>query len=152
MRHKILLPTDLSDNAWHAIQYAIELFKNEATDFYILNVFSAGGNIVENLMNPQSGTDLYELKKEESEKGLAKLLDQLILGENSNPKHQFKVLSKFSHTIDAIKEIVDKKDISLMRSSSSCMLCRDHGFYIFSFDLKVLFLSNLCADNSVDDL
>lgn len=114
MKHKILLPTDFSDNAWHAIQYAIELFKNEATDFYILNVFSAGGNIVDNLMNPQSGTDLYQVKKEESEKGLAQLLDQLILGEHSNPKHQFKVLSKFSHTIDAIKEVVDKKDIEMI--------------------------------------
>ena len=114
MKHKILLPTDFSDNAWHAIQYATELFKNEATDFYILNVFSAGGNIVENLMNPQSGGDLYESKKWESEKGLSQVLDRLILGEESNPKHQFKVISMFSHTIDAIKEVVDKKDIEMI--------------------------------------
>ncbi|MEO1033617.1 MAG: universal stress protein [Bacteroidota bacterium] len=114
MRHKILLPTDFSDNAWHAITYATELYKNEATDFYILNVFSAGGNIVENLMNPQSGGDLYESKKMDSEKGLSEVLDRLIIGENSNPKHRFKVLSMFSHTIDAIKKVVDKKDIDMI--------------------------------------
>ncbi len=114
MRRKILLPTDFSENAWHAIQYGTELYKNEATDFYLLNVFSAGGNIVENLMSPQTGTDLYEKKKWESEKGLADVLDRLILGEHSNPKHQFKVLSIFNHTIDAIKDIVDKKDIEMI--------------------------------------
>lgn len=114
MRHKILLPTDFSENAWHAIQYATELYKNEATDFYILNVFSAGGNIVENLMSSQSGADIYKSKKWESEKGLADVLDNLILGETSNPKHQFKVLSMFAHTIDAIKEVVDKKDIEMI--------------------------------------
>ncbi|TFG75474.1 MAG: universal stress protein, partial [Flavobacteriales bacterium] len=26
---KILLPTDFSENAWNAIAYALELFKNE---------------------------------------------------------------------------------------------------------------------------
>ena len=83
-------------------------------ELYILNVFSAGGNIVENLMSSQSGADIYKSKKWESEKGLADVLDKLILGEQSNPKHQFKVLSMFAHTIDAIKEVVDKKDIEMI--------------------------------------
>ncbi|MDC1379711.1 universal stress protein, partial [Algibacter sp.] len=40
MKRKILLPTDFSKNAWHAITYALELYKKEPVDFYILNVFS----------------------------------------------------------------------------------------------------------------
>ena len=30
MRLKILLPTDFSKNAWHAINYALKLYKNDA--------------------------------------------------------------------------------------------------------------------------
>jgi len=37
MRH-ILLPTDFSDNALNAIDYALKLFKNENCTFYFLNV------------------------------------------------------------------------------------------------------------------
>ncbi|MDY2587933.1 universal stress protein [Winogradskyella aquimaris] len=114
MRHKILLPTDFSDNAWHAIDYATELYKNEPTDFYILNVFSATENIVESLMNPQSGNDIYESKKWHSEDGLAKILDKLVLTKKNNPKHHFKTISAFNNTIDAIKDIVDKKDIDMI--------------------------------------
>ncbi|MEJ2113114.1 MAG: universal stress protein [Flavobacteriaceae bacterium] len=44
MRRKILLPTDFSKNAWHAINYALELYKDENCDFYILNAFSATSN------------------------------------------------------------------------------------------------------------
>ena len=114
MRHKILLPTDFSDNAWHAINYATELFKNEPTDFYILNVFSATGNLVESLMKPQSGSDIYESKKWDSENGLAKILDKLVLKKKDKPKHHFKTVSMFNNTIDAIKDIVDKKDIEMI--------------------------------------
>ena len=41
MRKKILLPTDFSKNAWNAILYALELYKNETCEFYIVNIFSA---------------------------------------------------------------------------------------------------------------
>ena len=39
MKRRILLPTDFSKNAWRAITYAQELYKNESCNFYILNVF-----------------------------------------------------------------------------------------------------------------
>ncbi|WP_296381519.1 universal stress protein [Winogradskyella sp.] len=114
MRHKILLPTDFSENAWHAINYATELYKNEPTDFYILNVFSATGNVLESLMNLEPGSELYETKKWDSENGLAKVLEKLILRGKSDSKHQFKTISMFSNTIDAIKTVVEKKDIEMI--------------------------------------
>ena len=39
MKH-ILLPTDFSDNSWNAITYAIQLFKDEACVFFILNTYT----------------------------------------------------------------------------------------------------------------
>ncbi|WP_370003018.1 universal stress protein, partial [Winogradskyella sp.] len=34
----ILIPTDFSDNAWNAIEYAVEFFKNSSCNFYLLHV------------------------------------------------------------------------------------------------------------------
>lgn len=114
MKHKILLPTDFSENAWQAINYAIELYKNEACEFYILNVFSATGNIVESLMNMEPGSELYNTAKEKSEKGLSKILDALILKESGDKNHQFKTISQFNNIIEAIKHIVEQKDIEMI--------------------------------------
>ena len=114
MRHKILLPTDFSNNAWVAINYAIELYKNEACDFYVLNVFSATGNVLESLMNMEPGSGLYSIAKEQSEEGLSTTLDKLILKENGDTNHQFKTISIFNNIIEAIKQIVEQKDIEMI--------------------------------------
>ena len=37
---KIILPTDFSDNALNAIDYAMQLFKDEVCAFFILNVYA----------------------------------------------------------------------------------------------------------------
>ena len=36
---KVLIPTDFSENAMNAIKYAMELFKYDRTDFYIMHAF-----------------------------------------------------------------------------------------------------------------
>ncbi|MFG6686679.1 hypothetical protein ACGK9U_08865 [Mariniflexile sp. HNIBRBA6329] len=49
MHRKILLPTDFSKNECHVITYALELYKKDPCDFYILNVFSTTSNIIDSL-------------------------------------------------------------------------------------------------------
>lgn len=114
MKRKILLPTDFSHNSWLAIKYAVNLYKNEACDFYILNVFSATGNLMESLMNMEPGSELYTMAKEHSKKGLSKTLDQLILDSNSDHKHTFKTISLFNNTIEGIKQVIEQKDIEMV--------------------------------------
>ncbi|GAA4884439.1 universal stress protein [Flaviramulus aquimarinus] len=114
MKRKILLPTDFSKNAWHAINYAIELYKNDQCDFYILNVYTATGNIIESLINMEPGSELYETAKLESENGLAKILDMLAFKDNNTPKHHFKPISTFNNTVEAIKNVVEEKDIEMI--------------------------------------
>jgi len=114
MRHKILLPTDFSKNSWHAMEYARELYKNEHCDFYLLNVFSATSDIFQSLTNMEPGTELYETAKLNSENGLAKVYDMISMNDYHNPKHHFEVISVFSNTIDAIKNVVDQKDIEMI--------------------------------------
>jgi nucleotide-binding universal stress UspA family protein len=114
MKRKILLPTDFSKNAWQAINYALKLYNNDPCDFYVLNVFSATSNILDSLLNMEPGSELYETAKIKSETGLARILDMLTLHAKHNPKHHFEVISTFNNVIEAIKDIVEKKDIEMI--------------------------------------
>ncbi len=113
MKKKILLPTDFSKNAWNAIVYAIELYKNEVCDFYILNVFNSTGYALESMTIPEPGERLYEEAKEKSENGLTKILERLSFRDD-NPDHKFFMVSQFNSLLEGIKNLVDKKDIELI--------------------------------------
>lgn len=114
MKRKILLPTDFSKNAWYAITYALELYKKDSCDFYILNVFTATSNVIDSLINMEPGSKLYELAKLDSQNGLAKVLDMLAFKEHDNPKHHFSVISTFNNVVEAIKNVVEEKDIEII--------------------------------------
>lgn len=114
MKHKILLPTDFSKNSWLAITYALQLFKNEACDFYLLNAFSVTSNLIENLNSTEFGGEFYEDAKKKSEENLSKLFDKLIINEHGDPKHNFITISAFNNPIKAIKDIVEQKDIEMI--------------------------------------
>jgi nucleotide-binding universal stress UspA family protein len=114
MRHKILLPTDFSKNSVRAINYARELYKYDRCEFYLLNVFSATSNILESILNMEPGSQLYETAKFNSENGLAKVYDMIAMSSLNNPKHHFNVISQFNNVVEAIKAIVDQKDIEMI--------------------------------------
>lgn len=114
MRHKILLPTDFSDNSWNAIKYALKLYKENVCDFYILNVYSSTGNIMDSLTNLEPGSELFTIAKSKSEAGLKKLMDLLEVQGCKNPNHHFKTISIFNNPLDAIKNIVEKEDIEMI--------------------------------------
>ena len=114
MKRKILLPTDFSKNAWHAILYALELYKKDQCDFFILNVFSSKGDVIESLMNMEPGNEYYESAKSDAEDGLAKVMDMLVLKDYHNSKHHFETLTRFNSVVDAIKTIVEEKDIEMI--------------------------------------
>ncbi|MGK0412102.1 MAG: nucleotide-binding universal stress UspA family protein [Polaribacter sp.] len=114
MRRKILLPTDFSKNAWYAIKYALELYKKDSCDFYILNVFSGTGNFMEILTNLEPGSELFEIAKAKSTNGLKKIIDMLKTLEYNNPKHYFEAISIFNTPLEAIKNMVEKKDIEMI--------------------------------------
>lgn len=114
MRRKILLPTDFSKNAWHAIKYAVALYKNDDCDFYLLNVFSDRGNYFENLKKLVPNTKDNVAEKQLSEKGLAKTMEMLTLLHVEDSKHHFKLLSISGSPLEVIKDVVEQKDIELI--------------------------------------
>ena len=114
MKHRILLPTDFSENSIKAINYARELYKNDYCDFYVLNVFSSIGNTMKNIMNMDPGSELFETAKLNSENGLVKVMDMITMSDNYNPKHHFKVISTFNSIVEAINTTVAQKDIEMI--------------------------------------
>ncbi len=114
MKKRILLPTDFSKYAWNAINYALELYRNDDCEFFILNTFRENGYVLESMMVPEPGERLYELAKEESDKGLEKIYQQIIATKGLNPNHKIHLVNKFNFLIDAIKSLIEKKDIEMI--------------------------------------
>lgn len=114
MKRKILLPTDFSANSLKAINYALQLYKDEQCLFFILNAFSEASTVIDSLINMEPGSELYETARLNSENGLSKVLNTVAFGKNGNPKHSFQTLSVFNNTLEAIKNAVEQKDIELI--------------------------------------
>ncbi len=110
---KILLPTDFSDNSWNAIDYATELFKDEACTFYLLNVYSKiiyesvhlsdipSERSVENTVKANAVTNLEHLKK-------------TIIHTNPNQKHTFKIIAALGSITEATEDVVKSKKVDLL--------------------------------------
>ena len=114
MNKRILIPVDFSENALNAIHYAQHLYKNVDCDFYLLNAFHVKGYSLDNMMMvPESGEPTYERAKNQSEKGLEKLVEQLKL-HSDNTKHTYHTISVFNALIEAVKNTIDKNDIDVV--------------------------------------
>jgi len=109
----ILIPTDFSPNAMHAIQYAMDLFKCERTKFYLLNAYA------EDVYGPykkNNGVALERLKisvKKKVDIALDELKEKLIEKEH-NPKHSYKVVSAFESLVDAVNDSVNQINADLV--------------------------------------
>lgn len=114
MKKRILLPTDFSKNATKAINYALQLYKDIECEFYLLHAFRSSGNIVDDLLNMEPGSSIYESTKEASQNELNRVLDTLLFNKEGNTKHDFKTISTYNHPVEAIKNIVEKKDIQMI--------------------------------------
>ena len=109
MKH-ILLPTDFSDNSYHAISHALQLFKDETCTFYLLHTYTP---VVYNMDYMQSTAAQFELMdavKMASLDGLKRISNKMD-SEFSNSKHHIETLSVFSTLTQEIKSVVARKNI-----------------------------------------
>jgi nucleotide-binding universal stress UspA family protein len=110
---KILLPTDFSENAYNAIKYAVQLFKEEECTFFLLNTYTPVLYDSEFILYSPSPLSLDEIYKKNSQKGLEKV-EKKIKKEFPNGKHNFERISAFSLLNEEIKEQVKQKNIDLV--------------------------------------
>lgn len=109
----ILLPTDFSENALNAIEYAVQFFDSEDCTFYLLNTFTPVAYNMATFADGYSTLMLEEITRKNSESGLLEIEGNLKTRFN-NPKHTFKRLSSFNLLTDEITAVVKERNIDLI--------------------------------------
>jgi len=109
----ILLPTDFSTFSINAIHYAINMFKEESCNFYLLNVQKASSFISDDLMVMSSSTTIYETLISAAKKSMDNVILK-IKDEYKNEKHQFHSIVDYDNLIDSINQISKIHDIDLI--------------------------------------
>ena len=109
----ILIPTDFSKNALHAVQYAIALFKCERTRFYFLHAYA------DEVYGPFRSTAEIDaqVEKEKIKKETQQKLDALIQEITKvppNPKHSYESISAFDSLTDAVNDFVNELNIDMV--------------------------------------
>jgi Universal stress protein UspA and related nucleotide-binding proteins len=110
---KVLIPTDFSDNALNAVRYALELFKYERSEFFIIHAFADEVYESDAYLSRELFDDSKEKIKKRSDKELRRILDQIDKW-SPNPKHQYHTLSLFGTLIDEANELVDRENIDVL--------------------------------------
>ncbi|GLU45317.1 universal stress protein [Allomuricauda sp. NBRC 101325] len=113
MDKRVLLPSDYSENALNAIRYAMDLYQNVRCDFYILHVFQSSGYTLESMRVPETGEPYFEAAKLKAEQGMDKLMEMIKL-HPENHKHKFHTIITFNSLTEAVRNLVDQKDIDLI--------------------------------------
>lgn len=110
---KILLPTDFSENAFSAIEYAVQLFRDEKCTFFLLNTYTPAIFDNEYVNYSANIPNMNEIHEKES---LAKL-QRIIINirkYHPNKNHIFKKIASFNLLITEIKQQVLEKKIDMV--------------------------------------
>lgn len=110
---KVLIPTDFSENALNAIRYALELYKYERSEFFIIHAFADEVYESDTYLTRELFDKTKEQVKRRSEEELNIILEQLAIW-SPNPKHQYHVFSLFGTLIDEANEMVDRENIDVL--------------------------------------
>nr|WP_297789227.1 universal stress protein [uncultured Allomuricauda sp.] len=110
---KILIPTDFSENAWNAIDYAMQLFRNRRCTFYLLNTYTPVIPSSRFMAKMIDGVRIVDAVRENSERGLTKTVER-IKTKYGNPNHSFETISSFNLLVEEVKDIVETFGIHLV--------------------------------------
>lgn len=110
---KILIPTDLSENAMKATTYATELFKHGPAQIFLLHAFA---DEVYELKSGREEEDFKEIQKEVFQKTESALenLKQEVFHFSPNPKHDVRCVPEFGLLVDAVNDWVEKENIDVV--------------------------------------
>ncbi|WP_396601489.1 universal stress protein [Algibacter sp. R77976] len=109
----ILLPTDFSKNSINAIHYALEFFKNEKCQFYILNIQKASSFISDDMMVVNTSATIYKTLIDAAKKSINNIITTLNKDFKNN-NHQFHSIVDYDNFVDSINQVIVKHDIDLI--------------------------------------
>ncbi len=108
----ILVPTDFSNNAFHALDYATELLKNEECNFFLLHVFTEKKGFKSKGIK-EDGENILTKMEEDSKVRLKRILLK-IKKQKDNQKHTYRLLSERSGLIQVINSRIEELSIDLI--------------------------------------
>jgi len=111
--HTVLIPTDFSKNAWNAIAYAMEFFKNERCTFYFLHTYTPAFYRMDYIIGGPGFSAIPDKGLDISLAGLEKTVAD-VMARYGNSKHTYEVLSAFNILSDEINDQVENKGISMI--------------------------------------
>jgi len=112
MKH-ILIPTDFSKNADHAISYALNIFKCERAHFYFVHAYA------DEVYGPYHNldNDTFDKQKKIIADVSGNKLNMLVTDiqtKTHNPLHKYEAISSFESLVDAINNFANSKNIDLI--------------------------------------
>ncbi|RNC91973.1 MAG: universal stress protein [Allomuricauda sp.] len=110
---RILIPTDFSNNAWNAICYAVQLFKDQECEFFLLNTYTPVIPSSRFMAPMTNAVRIEDAIRESSENGLQHTVAR-IQKEYPNDKHSFETISSFNLLVDEVKDVVESHGIALI--------------------------------------
>ncbi len=108
----ILMPTDFSNNAYHALHYATELLKQEECHFFLMNAYGQKKGFKGKILEREDDNGHGKLKKVSQVKLKRKL--EKIKKSTNNPKHIYTVISKSENLMQSVHLLIDELKIDLM--------------------------------------
>ena len=110
---RILLPTDFSDNSKEAIHYALKVYKDVKTTFFLLHTYTPPVYQSEYIIGSPGQIGLGDILQESSMTQLEKLKDSLER-QYPNPIHTIIVHSAFNTLISEVLETVAAENIDVI--------------------------------------
>lgn len=110
---RILLPTDFSDNAFEAIEYALTIFKDIKCTFYLLHTYTPPIYQTEYLLGSPGLIGLGDVMQETSMTQLEKLKNRLET-KFKNDKHSFVVHTAFNTLVNEVVDTIDSESINMV--------------------------------------
>lgn len=109
----ILLPTDFSKNSINAINYAVELFKNEPCEFYVINIQKASSFVSDDLMTMTSSATIYHTLIDIAKKSINNVIKEVKTTYNNN-LHEFYSIVDYDNFVDGINQACLTRQIDLI--------------------------------------
>lgn len=109
----ILLPTDFSNNSINAINYAVELLKDEECEFYVLNIQKASSFVSDDLMTMTSSATVYHTLIDIAKKSIKNVIDE-VKSTYKNKNHTFYSIVDYDNFVDGINQACESRHIDLI--------------------------------------
>jgi nucleotide-binding universal stress UspA family protein len=107
---KILVPTDFSANAMNALKFALELFKYDKSEFFIMHTYQDEIYAENTLLKRENVAKVTEVIRAKSEQQLNEILED-VREFSPNPRHAYTIISANNTLIDESDTIVDRENI-----------------------------------------